>query len=204
MSEPSEPESSNKTSDIRTSLHGVDLPLNSRLNKDTALTEHECDVFGLHGLLPSHIGSLEDQRLRRKCILDSRNLAFGKYSNMRNLQDNDQTLFYSIIEQYREELLPVVYTSAVGEGCQRFSEIWRRPRGLLSAIQTGTGSISIRISRPTAFVHACGALFTCPTSASGAEAIGNSASSEEKHARLWSLLIVWGAVKINVLPTRKL
>ena len=49
---------------------------------------------------------------------------------MRELQDNDETLFYSFISAHIEELLPVVYTPAVGEGCQRFSEIWRKPRGL--------------------------------------------------------------------------
>ena len=133
MSTTSEPVSANAIhtpSPIRTSLHGVDLLFNSRLNKGTAFTEVERDVFGLHGLLPPHIGTLEDQRLRRKRVLDSRDTAFGKYSNMRDLQDNDETLFYSMIEHYTEELLPVVYTPAVGEGCQRFSEIWRRPRGL--------------------------------------------------------------------------
>ena len=115
---------------FRTRLHGVDLLFNSRLNKGTAFTEHERNVFGLHGLLPPHIGTLEDQRVRRKRVLDSRDTAFGKYSNMRDLQDNDETLFYSMIEHYTDELLPIVYTPAVGEGCQRFSEIWRRPRGL--------------------------------------------------------------------------
>ena len=133
MSESSQPIPTNpadKISVIRTTLHGVDLLFNSRLNKGTAFTEQERDAFGLHGLLPPHIGTLEDQRLRRKRVLDSRDTAFGKYSNMRNLQDNDETLFYSMIEHYTEELLPVVYTPAVGEGCQRFSEIWRRPRGL--------------------------------------------------------------------------
>jgi malate dehydrogenase (oxaloacetate-decarboxylating) len=63
-------------------------------------------------------------------VLASRNTAFGKYSNMRDLQDNCETLFYSLIAHHTEELLPIVYTPAVGEGCQRFSEIWRRPRGL--------------------------------------------------------------------------
>ena len=115
---------------IRTRLHGADLLFNSRLNKGTAFTEAERDMFGLHGLLPPHVGTLEDQRERRKRVLDSRDTAFGKYSNMRDLQDNNETLFYSMIEHYTEELLPVVYTPAVGEGCQRFSEIWRRPRGL--------------------------------------------------------------------------
>lgn len=115
---------------ICTRLRGVDLLFNSRLNKGTAFSEAERDVFGLHGLLPPHIGTLEDQRVRRKRVLDSRDTAFGKYSNMRDLQDNNETLFYSMIEHYTEELLPVVYTPAVGEGCQRFSEVWRRPRGL--------------------------------------------------------------------------
>jgi malate dehydrogenase (oxaloacetate-decarboxylating) len=104
--------------------------MNPRLNKGTAFTEAERDIFALHGLLPPHIGTLEDQRSRRKRVLDSRPTAFGKYSNMRDLQDNNETLFYSLIARNIEELLPIVYTPAVGEGCQRFSEIWRKPRGL--------------------------------------------------------------------------
>ena len=115
---------------IRTRLHGLDLLMNPRLNKGTAFTQAERDAFALHGLLPPHIGTLEDQRARRKRVLDSRPTAFGKYSNMRDLQDNDETLFYSLIAHNIEELLPIVYTPAVGEGCQRFSEIWRKPRGL--------------------------------------------------------------------------
>jgi malate dehydrogenase (oxaloacetate-decarboxylating) len=104
--------------------------MNPRLNKGTAFTEAERDTFDLHGLLPPHVGTLESQRERRKRVLDSRPTAFGKYSNMRDLQDNDETLFYSLIAHNIEELLPIVYTPAVGEGCQRFSEIWRKPRGL--------------------------------------------------------------------------
>jgi len=115
---------------IRTNLHGLGLLMNPRLNKGTAFTEAERDAFALHGLLPPHIGTLESQRERRKRVLDGRHTAFGKYSNMRDLQDNDETLFYSLIAEHTEELLPIVYTPAVGEGCQRFSEIWRKPRGL--------------------------------------------------------------------------
>jgi malate dehydrogenase (oxaloacetate-decarboxylating) len=115
---------------LRTELHGIELLLNSRLNKGTAFTEEERTAFGLHGLLPPHIGTLEDQRERRMRVLAGRDSDFLKYSNMRDLQDNCETLFYSLIEHHTEELLPIVYTPAVGEGCQRFSEIWRRPRGL--------------------------------------------------------------------------
>jgi malate dehydrogenase (oxaloacetate-decarboxylating) len=115
---------------VRTSLHGFELLHNSRLNKGTAFTEAERTAFALHGLLPPHIGTLEDQRERRMRVLNGRDTAFLKYSNMRDLQDNCETLFYSLIAHHTEELLPIVYTPAVGEGCQRFSEIWRRPRGL--------------------------------------------------------------------------
>ena len=115
---------------LRTRLHGIELLLNPRLNKGTAFSAEERDAFALHGLLPPHIGTLEDQRARRMRVLAGRDTAFGKYSNMRDLQDNDETLFYSLIAEHTEELLPVVYTPAVGEGCQRFSEIWRKPRGL--------------------------------------------------------------------------
>ena len=115
---------------VRTSLTGYDLLLNPRLNKGTAFTEEERDEFALHGLLPPHVGTLDEQRDRRKKALDNRDTSFGKYNLMRDLQDTNETLFYSLMEHHTEELLPIVYTPAVGEGCQRFSEIWRRPRGL--------------------------------------------------------------------------
>jgi malate dehydrogenase (oxaloacetate-decarboxylating) len=123
------PENAKRTV-VRTRLSGYDLLLDPRLNKGTAFTEEERDAFGLHGLLPPHVGSLEDQLVRRKKALDNRDTAFGKYHLMRDLQDSDETLFYALIEKHIEELLPIVYTPAVGEGCQRFSEIWRKPRGL--------------------------------------------------------------------------
>jgi len=115
---------------IRTHLSGFNLLMSPRLNKGTAFTEAERDTFALHGLLPPHVGTLESQRERRKRVLDSLPTAFDKYSYMRDLQDNNETLFYSLIANNTEELLPIVYTPAVGEGCQRFSEIWRKPRGL--------------------------------------------------------------------------
>ena len=115
---------------VGTRLSGYELLLHPRLNKGTAFTDEERDAFALHGLLPPHVGTLEDQCERRKSALDQHESAFDKYSLMRDLQDNNETLFYALIGRYTEELLPVVYTPAVGEGCQRFSEIWRKPRGV--------------------------------------------------------------------------
>ena len=115
---------------VRTARSGFDLLLNPGLNKGTAFTEAERDVFSLHGLLPPHIGTLDDQRERRKRAFDGLATPFARYAFMRDLQDTTETLFYSLIAHYTEELLPIVYTPTVGEGCQRFSEIWRKPRGL--------------------------------------------------------------------------
>ncbi len=115
---------------IRTRLSGYDLLNNPRLNKGTAFTPLERDAFALHGLLPPHQGTLEEQVQRRKKAFESLASTFAKYSFMRDLQDANETLFYSFIAHNIEEMLPVVYTPIVGEGCQRFSEIWRKPRGL--------------------------------------------------------------------------
>ncbi len=119
-----------KNAVIRTRLSGYDLLNNPRFNKGTAFTEEERDTFALHGLLPPDEGTLEQQLERRKKALENQPTAFGKYSFMRDLQDTNETLFYSLIAHNIEELLPIVYTPGVGEGCQRFSEIWRKPRGL--------------------------------------------------------------------------
>lgn len=115
---------------MKTKLRGPDLLNNSRLNKGTAFSESERDAFALHGLLPSHIGTLEDQRDRRHKGLASLTPPIEKYRFMRDLQDTNETLFYSLITHHVEEILPIVYTPTVGEACQKFSEIWRKPRGL--------------------------------------------------------------------------
>ena len=115
---------------MKTALTGPELLNNSRFNKGTAFTESERDTFALHGLLPPHVGNLEEQRLRRRNWLASLATPIEKYRFMRDLQDSNEALFYSLITQHVEETLPIVYTPTVGEACQQFSEIWRKPRGL--------------------------------------------------------------------------
>ncbi|HTW48569.1 MAG TPA: NAD-dependent malic enzyme [Acidobacteriaceae bacterium] len=115
---------------LRTKLYGFTLLNHPRLNKGTAFTEEERDAFDLHGLLPPHVGTLEEQIARRKKVFDSLETPFEKYSFMRDLQDINETLFYALITSYIREMMPIVYTPTVGEGCQRFSEVWRKPRGL--------------------------------------------------------------------------
>jgi malate dehydrogenase (oxaloacetate-decarboxylating) len=128
MSEPLHQTASNNV--YQASLSGYDLINSPRLNKGTAFSDHERDVFGLHGLLPPHVGSLDDQIERRIQTLRHQPNAFNKYAFLRDLQDTNETLFYALLVRNIEEMLPLVYTPTVGEGCQRFSEIWRKPRGL--------------------------------------------------------------------------
>ena len=115
---------------VQVSQTGFNLINSPRLNKGMAFTDHERDVFDLHGLLPPHVGSLDEQIERRIEALRAQPTAFSKYSFLRDLQDTNETLFYALLLRNIEEMLPLVYTPTVGEGCQRFSEIWRKPRGL--------------------------------------------------------------------------
>src|SRR6202453_1171173 len=115
---------------MKSKLTGLDLIKDPRLNKGTAFTESERDAFHLHGFLPPHIGTLEEQRDRRHKWLASLETPIEKYEFMRDLQDTNEALFYSLITRHVEEALPIVYTPTVGEGCQKFSELWHTPRGL--------------------------------------------------------------------------
>ena len=115
---------------VETSLTGVALISSPMLNKGTAFSEEERDLFDLHGCLPPHVGTLDEQVVRRLKVLRAFESDFERYTFLRDLQDTNETLFYALILRGMQETLPLVYTPTVGEGCQRFSEIWRRPRGL--------------------------------------------------------------------------
>ncbi|HEV3373214.1 MAG TPA: NAD-dependent malic enzyme [Xanthobacteraceae bacterium] len=123
-------DASSSEAPVETGLTGYDLINTPMLNKGTAFPEAERDVFRLHGLLPPHIGSLDDQVARRLKVLRAFKTDFERYAFLRDLQDTNETLFYALLVRNIEEMLPLVYTPTVGEGCQRFSEIWRKPRGV--------------------------------------------------------------------------
>ncbi|VTZ28500.1 malate dehydrogenase, (decarboxylating, NAD-requiring) (malic enzyme) [Methylocella tundrae] len=117
-------------SPIETDLTDFSLINTPMLNKGTAFTEAERGVFHLHGLLPPHVGVLDEQVARRLKVLRAFETDFERYAFLRDLQDTNETLFYALLVRNLEEMLPLVYTPTVGEGCQRFSEIWRKPRGV--------------------------------------------------------------------------
>ena len=99
-------------------------------NQGTAFTEAQRSELGLRGLLPSAVETLDQQVARSYQEYQQQRDDLARHINLRALQDTNETLFYRLILDHVEEMLPIIYTPTVGLACQRFSEIYRRPRGL--------------------------------------------------------------------------
>src|SRR5215467_14682599 len=119
---------------VETALNGYELLNDPLLNKGTAFTETERDAFDLHGLLPPHVAELDYQVQRRLAAFRGLGRDLQRYVFLRGLQDTNETLFYALLTRNIEEMLPIAYTPTVGLGCQSFSHIFRRPRGLFLSI----------------------------------------------------------------------
>jgi malate dehydrogenase (oxaloacetate-decarboxylating) len=119
---------------VETSLSGYELLNDPLLNKGTAFTEEERDEFDLHGLLPPHVSQFDDQVKRRYDAFRSLHTDIAKYTFLRGLQDTNEVLFYALLTRNIEEMMPIIYTPTVGLGCQRFSHIFRKPRGLFLSV----------------------------------------------------------------------
>jgi malate dehydrogenase (oxaloacetate-decarboxylating) len=111
-------------------LRGMDLLNNPALNKGTAFTEDERESFGLNGLLPPVVESLDDQYVRAYQAFSLKSNDLERHIYLRQLQDANEVLFYRLLLAHIDEMLPIVYTPVVALGCQEFSHIYRRPRGL--------------------------------------------------------------------------
>ena len=115
---------------IVTDQSGKDLMSDPVLNKGTAFTEEERTQFGLHGLLPPVVETLEQQSVRAYEAYKRKDDDLEKHIFLRSLQDTNETLFYDLLYRHIAEMAPIVYTPVVAQGCINFSHIYRRPRGI--------------------------------------------------------------------------
>lgn len=115
---------------IELSMKPIELLMTPLYNKGTAFTKEERDSFGLHGLLPFHISSLEEQVKRRyENFKDKRN-ELSKYIFLSSLQDRNEILFYRLVTEHISEMVPLIYTPTVGDVSLHFSVLYRQHRGL--------------------------------------------------------------------------
>jgi malate dehydrogenase (oxaloacetate-decarboxylating) len=114
----------------RRDLRGPALLTSAAFTKGTAFTDGERARLGLHGLIPLRVESLDEQAARAWDAYRAKRTDLGRHVNLRALQDTNETLFYRVLLDHIEETTPIVYTPVVAEACRRFSEIYRRERGL--------------------------------------------------------------------------
>jgi malate dehydrogenase (oxaloacetate-decarboxylating) len=118
-------------------------------NKGTAFTEEEREHLGLNGLLPPHVETLDQQVRRAYEAFKNKDDDLERHIYLRALQDTNEVLFYRLVVDHLEEMMPVVYTPVVALGCQFFSHIYRRPRGLFISYPLRKSIRQVLRSRPS-------------------------------------------------------
>ena len=109
---------------------GIALLRDPLLNKGTAFTRAERDSLGLRGLLPPHVHTQGEQAQRFLAHLRGLPSALEKYIDLNALHDRNEALFFRVVGEHPDEILPLIYTPTVGLACQQFGHIFQRPRGL--------------------------------------------------------------------------
>jgi len=120
---------------------GIAIPVGPALlhdplfNKGTAFTERERAAYGLRGLLPPHVHTMEEQVQRVMDNYRHKENDLERYIHLSALQDRNETLFYRVVTEHIEEMMPIIYTPTVGQACQQWGHLFRRPRGLYVSAQ---------------------------------------------------------------------
>lgn len=115
---------------MKSSITGPVLLDTPMLNKGSAFPEGERRDLGLLGLLPFHSSSVDEQLTRAYENYISKDSDIERYVFLTALQDRNERLFYRLVLEHIAEMMPIIYTPTVGVGCQRYSHVFRRPRGL--------------------------------------------------------------------------
>ena len=115
---------------LYTSYSGPSLLETPLLNKGSAFTKEERTAFNLTGILPPRYETIEEQAARAYMQYASFSDEINKHIYLRAIQDNNETLFFRLLQDHLDEMLPIIYTPTVGDACEQFSEIYRSSRGL--------------------------------------------------------------------------
>jgi malate dehydrogenase (oxaloacetate-decarboxylating) len=129
-------------------LTGLALLGCSVLNKGSAFSEEERLQLGLLGLLPPHVSTLEEQLARRYLEYQGQTNDLDRYVFLRALQDRNEVLFYRLLQEHIAEMLPIVYTPAVGDACKHYSSVYHQPRGLFISLPQRERMDTVLANRP--------------------------------------------------------
>ena len=129
-------------------VRGMDLLDSPLLTKGTAFDDTERTEFGLHGLLPPQVETLEEQAARAYEAYRRKDDDLERHIYLRALQDTNEVLFYRLLLDHIAEMTPIVYTPTVALACEQFSHIYRRPRGLFISYRHRDSINTLLRSRP--------------------------------------------------------
>ena len=110
-------------------LCGFERLTKAEFNKGTAFTDEERERFGLRGLLPAGVSDAKTQQQRALANLRRKAFDIERYVFLQALAGRNERLFYSLVIEHINELMPLIYTPTVGQACQEFAHIFRQPRG---------------------------------------------------------------------------
>jgi len=127
---------------------GMDLLDTPCLNKGTAFSLEERTLFHLHALLPPQIETLDQQVVRAYEAFKRKTDDLERHIYLRALQERNEVLFYRLLVDHLDEMTPIVYTPVVGQACQEFSHIYRRPRGLFISYPMRDKIVELLRDRP--------------------------------------------------------
>ena len=125
----------NENNNNPSALRGLDLLREPLLNKGLAFTDAERDANGLRGLLPPVVLSQQEQIDRVMFNIRKLTDPLSKFVALNSLHDRNEALFFRVLCDHIDELQPIVYTPIVGLACQKFGEIFQRPRGMFVSIK---------------------------------------------------------------------
>ncbi len=110
--------------------HGMDVLRDPLSNKGTAFTERERDRLGLRGLLPPHVSTMEEQVARVLENVRRLSSPLERHISLNALHDRNETLFFRVVADHPDEMMPLIYTPTVGLACQNYGHIFQQSRGL--------------------------------------------------------------------------